>query len=296
MMAWFLTLVVVAALALWLLKRWHWRRQLARGLPPVALGWLEQHVAQYAAMDAQHQQQLGRLVQHFLRQKTFVGCAGQVVTDEMRVTIAGHACLLVLGRLGGQADPTVFPGLEKILVYPGAFGARRNEVDAAGVVTATRQDMLGESWGDGRVILAWDHVRRAGRVPAAGHNIVLHEFAHQLDTESGSANGAPDLGSRERYRRWSQVLARHFEQLRHEAEWGGQGVIDHYGASSPAEFFAVVTEAFFEQPHQLAARHPELYAEFSRYYALDPSAWQAAPEPSDPEEPLHFGAVYGQWR
>lgn len=289
-----LSLLALAGLGAWLMRRWYWQRQLARGLPLVAIGWLERHVGQYAAMEPEQKRRLERLVQLFLREKTFVGCAGLVVTEEMRVTIAGHACLLLLGRMGTQERPSVFPGLEKILVYPGAFGARRNQVDGAGVVTATRQDMLGESWGDGRVILAWDHVRRAGHVPAAGQNIVLHEFAHQLDTESGSANGAPDLGSRQRYRRWSEVLARHFEHLRQEAEWGGQGVIDHYGASSPAEFFAVVTEAFFEQPHQMAARHPELYAEFSHYYALDPCLWAA--KPHGPAEPLQFGAVYGQWR
>ena len=157
---------------------------------------------------------------------------------------------------------------------------------------ALDQDLLGESWGDGRVILSWDHVRRAGHDPEGAHNVVLHEFAHQLDSESGSTNGAPILGSADSYRRWSAVLARDFELLRRDSYWGYRDVLDPYGASSPAEFFAVATESFFEQPHALAARHPELYAEFQRYFRTDPREWfpQALWE-----EPAQLEPVYGQW-
>jgi len=165
----------------------------------------------------------------------------------------------------------------------------------SGVVTEERQDLLGESWGDGRVILSWDHVRRAGHAESAGHNVVLHEFAHQLDSESGNTNGAPYLGSSERYRSWSEVLSRDYANLRQEAMWGTQGVLDHYGATNPAEFFAVATESFFEQPHQLAAQHPALYQEFLKYYRIDPRQWQGAPPPPALEPPS-YGVVYGQWR
>jgi Mlc titration factor MtfA (ptsG expression regulator) len=231
--------------------------------------------------------QLQRLVKQFLHQKTFVGCAGLEVTEEMRVTIAAQACLLLLNR------PTrVYPGLHAVLVYPGAFLVPRRQQDEAGVVTETRQDLLGESWGDGRVVLSWEHVRRAG-LPAEGtHNVVLHEFAHQLDSESGSNNGAPFLGSPERYRSWSETLSRDFALLRRDAYWGQRDVLDPYGATNPAEFFAVATESFFEQPHELAARHPELYAEFEAYYRVDPRDWLPAPAPV----PEHHDVVYGQWR
>lgn len=161
------------------------------------------------------------------------------------------------------------------------------------MVTETRQDLLGESWGDGRVILSWDHVRRAGHDPEGAQNVVLHEFAHQLDSESGSTNGAPLLGSAERYRRWSKTLARDFELLRRDTYWGQCDVLDPYGASSPAEFFAVATESFFEQPHALAARHPELYAEFQRYFRVDPRDWFPLPQWQEPEP---HGLVYGQWQ
>jgi hypothetical protein len=272
----------------WGLPRWRLRRALARPLDPAQLAIIERNVVQYRAMPSPLREQLQGLVKRFLHEKTFVGCAGLDVTEEMRVTIAAQACLLLLNR-----TTEVYPGLHAVLVYPGAFLVPRKQVDAGGVVTETRQDLLGESWGDGRVILSWDHVRRAGHVPEGPQNVVLHEFAHQLDSESGSTNGAPILGSAESYRRWSATLARDFELLRRDTYWGHRDVLDPYGASSPAEFFAVATESFFEQPHALAARHPELYAEFQRYFRVDPRDWLPQPRWEEPEP---HGMVYGQWQ
>ncbi len=288
-------LLGVAILAGWLLPKWRLRRALGRPLSPDQVAILARNVAQYRAMDEGQQKRLARMVQYFLHAKKFVGCAGLDITDEMRVTIAGQACLLLLGRVRDTGTPAIYPTLEMILVYPGAFLAPRKQIDVSGVVTEERQDLLGESWGDGRVILSWDHVRRGGVADAPGHNVVLHEFAHQLDSESGNTNGAPYLGSSERYRSWSDVLSRDYANLRHDAMWGTQSVLDHYGATNPAEFFAVATESFFEQPHQLWARHPALYDEFLKYYRIDPRQWQSAP-PVPVEEPPSFGVVYGQWR
>ena len=295
-------LIAAGLLAAWLLPKWRLRRALARPLSPAQLAILERNVVQYAGMDGGERQRLQGLVQQFLHEKNFVGCAGLEITEEMRVTIAAQACLLVLGRAGDAVPANVYPGLHAVLVYPGAFLVPRREVDAAGVVTEQRQDLLGESWGDGRVILSWDHVRRGGMLEhdpwgegeEAHHNVVLHEFAHQLDSESGSTNGAPYLGSTERYRSWSEVLSRNYADLRRDAMWGQRGVLDHYGASSPAEFFAVATESFFEQPHAMAARHPDLYGEFLKYFRVDPRAW--LPEPAVAEESFGEHAVYGQWR
>lgn len=288
-------LLGVGLLAAWLWPKWRLHRALGRPLPAEHAAILARHVTQYAGMDGAQRQRLQRMVQQFLHEKKFVGCAGLAITDEMRVTIAGQACLLLLGRVGEARRPAIYPALDIILVYPGAFLAPRRQADAAGVVTEERQDLLGESWGDGRVILSWDHVRRAGHDEGGGHNVVLHEFAHQLDSESGNTNGAPYLGSSERYRSWSEVLSRDYANLRHEAMWGVQGVLDHYGASNPAEFFAVATESFFEQPYLLAASHPALYREFLKYYRIDPRQWLAAPPPPQ-AEPAAPGVVYGQWR
>jgi Mlc titration factor MtfA (ptsG expression regulator) len=271
----------------WGLPQWRLRRALARPLTASQLAIIERNVIQYRGMPAPLREQLQRLVKRFLHEKTFVGCAGLELTEEMRVTIAAQACLLLLNR-----PAEVYPGLHAVLVYPGAFLVPRKQVDPGGVVTETRQDLLGESWGDGRVILSWEHVRRAGHDPEGAQNVVLHEFAHQLDSESGSTNGAPLLGSAARYKRWSETLARDFELLRRDTYWGQRDVLDPYGASSPAEFFAVATESFFEQPHALAARHPELYAEFERYFKVDPRDWFPLPQWQEPEPQ---GMVYGQW-
>jgi Mlc titration factor MtfA (ptsG expression regulator) len=285
-----LTVSALVALGLlaWAVPRWRLRRALARPLAPAELAILARNVAQYRAMDAAQRTRFERLVRRFLHEKTFVGCAGLEITEEMRLTIAGQACLLLLGARG----EAVYPTLNAVLVYPGAFLVPRRQTDEAGVVTEERQDLLGESWGDGRVILSWDHVRRAGMDEPVSHNVVLHEFAHQLDSESGSTNGAPYLGSQERYRSWSEVLSRDFAALRHDAWFGQEGVLDHYGATNPAEFFAVATEAFFEQPHRLAARHPALYEEFLKYYRIDPRAWEAPPAC----EPDAGEVVYGRWQ
>jgi MtfA peptidase len=288
MEALFLVAVLAAAALAWGLPRWRLRRALARplGLQHVAI--LERNVAQYRGMAPAEQAELRALVQRFLFQKKFIGCDGLELTDEIRTTIAGQACLLLMGR-----PSKGFPALHTVLVYPGAFLVPRRQVDAAGVVTEERQDLLGESWGDGRVVLSWDHVRRPDQEVPAGQNVVLHEFAHQLDSESGSNNGAPWLGARDRYRRWSEVLGRNFERLRADAWYGQYSVLDHYGANSPAEFFAVATESFFEQPWRVAARHPDLFEQFLGYYRVDPRAWCADPLAEEPGAPP---VVYGQWQ
>ena len=264
---------------------WRLRRALGRPIPAGFTAILACNIPVYARLPLQLQQQLHRLVQQFLHQKKFIGCEGLDVDDEIRVTIAGQACMLLLNR-----PSRVYPALDTVLVYPGAFLAPRNQVDAAGVVTESRQDLLGESWGDGRVVLSWDHVRRGARDWTDGQNVVLHEFAHQLDSESGNNNGAPYLGSRESYRTWSKVLSRDYANLRNDAIYRQQSVLDHYGATSPAEFFAVATETFFEKPHQMAERHPDLFAEFGKYYRVDPREWQDGPT----LEPVH-AAGYGEW-
>jgi Mlc titration factor MtfA (ptsG expression regulator) len=279
-------IALVIALAM-LAPGWRLQRALKRPMPTAFIAILQRNIPIYPRMAPALQEQLHKLVQQFLHQKKFVGCEGLAVDDEMRVTIAALACLLLLNR------PTrVYPGLHAVLLYPSAFLVPRNQVDAAGVVTETRQDLLGESWGDGRVVLSWDHVRRGAHDWTDGQNVVLHEFAHQLDSESGSNNGAPYLGSQSSYRSWAAVLSRDFANLQVDAMHRQRSVLDHYGATSPAEFFAVVTETFFGKPYQLAERHPALFAEFEKYYRVDPRAWQDAPAP--PAAAAEAG--YGHWQ
>lgn len=259
--------------------RWRLRRVLAQPLPPEAEAILRRSIPVYSRMSADLQQQLRRMVVQFLHQKKFIGCEGLEVSDEIAVTIAGQACLLLLNR-----PSKVYPALHTILVYPSEFVAQRAEVGPGGVITPGRQSMLGESWDDGRVVLSWDDVRRGAGDWTDGHNVVLHEFAHQLDSESGRANGAPYLGNPASYTEWSEVLSNAYQNLRWHAMHRQPAVMDHYGATNPAEFFAVATETFYEKPYQMAEHYPELFAEFLKYYRVDPREWMSPPPPPPPPE------------
>ncbi len=288
-------LLLVAAIAG--APRWRaWRRQAwaRRPFPAAWRGILRRRVPLYRQLPADLQQQLRRRILVFLAEKPFLGCAGLVVTDEMRVTIAAQAALLRLNQGGA-----LFPELKQILVYPGAFLVDRVHASPGGVLREERRALAGESWSQGQVILSWQDVLDGARVVDDGHNVVLHEFAHQLDQETGSANGAPRLGSRAAHARWARVMADEFAALqarirareaaaaRAQAGWSWFGtspvdtptpppadLISDYGATNEAEFFAVVTEVFFEQSGALADRHPALFALLRDYYRVDPRTWQ----------------------
>jgi Mlc titration factor MtfA (ptsG expression regulator) len=219
-------------------------------------------------LPANLQARLRERIQIFVGEKSFVGCDGLAVTDEMRVTIAAQACLLILKN---RTD--FFPKLREILVYPGAFVVDHVRHEPSGVLQEQRRVLSGESWSRGQVILSWEDVLEGAAVVDDGRNVVIHEFAHQLDQEKGYANGAPLLPSRERYQRWSQVLAREYARLSEEAAWQLPSLFNYYGATDPAEFFAVVSEVFFEQPRRMALEYPELYRELRGLYRVDPRLW-----------------------
>lgn len=257
------------ALTLWI-PHWRLRRALARPFPDSWVRVLERNLPAYPRLPEELRARLHQLIQRFLHEKHFTGAHGLEITDEMRVTIAGEACLLVLNRPGG-----VYPMLRWIIVYPGAFWVEHEEEDEAGVVDLEPEERLGESWHNGKVILAWDSVLRGARNFTDGQNIVLHEFAHQLDHESGYADGAPLLGSAHSYRSWAEVLSEEFERLQDSIENDEESLLDEYGATNPAEFFAVATETFFEKPHQMARHHGRLFETLQSYYRVDPRDWLA---------------------
>ena len=272
-----LPLLFFAALALsaaaWLvgppvfaaLRRGRVRRQ------PFPAAWreiLRRRMPAFARLPADLQLQVKKHVQVLIAEKPFIGCAGLVVNDEIRVLIAAQAALLLLNRNAGY-----FGNLRQVLVYPGAFVVERPQDDGSGLTHETRRALAGESWQAGQLLLSWGDVLAGAANPDDGHNVVVHEFAHQLDQERGRANGAPWLGVRDAYANWAAVLGREFDALRQRLERGEAGVIDAYAATDPAEFFAVVSEHFFEQPAALAAAHPALYGEFARFYRTDPLAW-----------------------
>jgi len=208
-----------------------------------------------------------------LAEKRFTGCGGLAMTDEIRVTIAAQAALLLLHR-----ETDYFPGLRSILVYPESYVAPLSEEQDDGTVIEGSEAREGESWHEGSLVLSWSDVIGGAADPHDGYNLVLHEFAHQLDAETGQENGTPRLASKAQYKEWQGVMSREYEALCEAVRAGRPTVLDAYGAESPAEFFAVSTEAFFERPRNLKARHPELYEQLKLYYRQDPER-RAGAEP-----------------
>ena len=206
-----------------------------------------------------------------MTEKNFEPCGGLAgVTEEMKLVIAAQAAVLLLAL----PKHGFFPRLKSILVYPGAFHDRgRRKFDLP--ETEDRGFLLGESWETGSVILSWDSVVAGGRNDDDGMNVVMHEFAHQLDLGNGEVDGVPLLRSRAAYLSWADVLGREFARLVAESERQSspEPFLDPYGATHPSEFFAVATETFFEEPDDLAFEHPELYAQLRDYYGLDPASW-----------------------
>jgi len=272
-MVWLVLALLLVGILGWTLRAalftgWRRARIRARPFPHAWREILRHHVPYFRCLPSDLQLQLKKHIQVFIAEKPFVGCDGIEVTDEMRVTIAAQACLLLLNR---RSD--YFPDLTQILVYPGRFIVDREVADGPGLARQERRVLSGESWSRGRVILSWDDVLEDAAHPDGGRNVAIHEFAHQLDQEDGAANGAPFMRGRARRARWAAVLGAEFHTLRERVLNGEPSLIDEYGATNPAEFFAVVSEVFFGRPRELAAEHPRLYAEFSRYYRVNPLSW-----------------------
>ena len=239
-------------------------------IPDSWYGVVEHDVPLARWLSAEERERLLRLVQVFLTEKHFEGCGGLTVTEDMKVRIAAEACLLLL-NLEGPCYPT----LRTVLVYPHGFVPKFAGSPGTGEIARSPVPLIGESWGDGVVVISWDDAVRGARNPADGDNVVLHEFAHQLDAEDGAADGAPILPPGA-LRTWGGVLSEEYERLRRDAADDRRSALDDYGATNKAEFFAVATEAFFEKPVQLEREHPALYTQLRQFYRQDP-ARRAAP-------------------
>jgi Mlc titration factor MtfA (ptsG expression regulator) len=224
--------------------------------------------------------ELRRRIRIFLAEKHFEGAGGLVMTDEIRVTVAAQACLLLLHR--SEDD---YPRLLSIIVYPAAYVASTRERSGYGTITENEQVRLGEAWNVGAVVLSWDDVRYGAADYHDGHNVVLHEFAHQLDMENNAADGAPALPRRSMYVTWARVLSHEYRQLQDEVTRHHRTLMDAYGARSPAEFFAVATETFFEKPVELRAKHAELYGQLRQFYGQDPATWFSGTDPASRRRP-----------
>ncbi len=262
-----LVLLIGTGVAIVMKVRVQRRRRRLRATP-APLTWLpilEKTLPMIARMSDEHKKQLFSYMQVFIGETNFEGCGGLELTEEIEVTIAAQACMLLLGR-----ETRVYPRLKTVLVYPHTYQGGRKGVLGGDNGASAR---LGESWNCGVVVLSWNSVKGGARNFEDGHNVTFHEFAHQLDQASGSANGAPVLPERAAYSTWARVFTAEYKELVNKARRGRKSTIDRYGATNAAEFFAVATETFFEKPRQLKKKHPELYEELQYYYKVDPIEW-----------------------
>lgn len=262
---WGIWLAVVIAIAVWAFGCQKRRRQRALAqagpLSDEDRRFLHDHFDLWKDMPEELRLRLEPIVQVLIAEKNFEACGGLAeVTREMKVVIMAQAALLLVGR-----DHRLFSKLRTVLVYPDAFSGGREEDDDS--------VRLGESWESGSVILSWRSVQRGGEDERDGRNVVLHEFAHQLDQENRHADGLPQLDSRNAIGNWAHAFSTAYEQFCRDLDGNRKTVMDPYGATNPAEFFAVATETFFEKSRQLRRDYPELYEQLKGYYGLDPLEW-----------------------
>ncbi len=243
----------------------------ARPFPGVWKSIINRNLPIFRRLPSADQSELLSHVQVFLAEKHFEGCGGLELSDEIRVTIAAQACLLLLHR-----ETDYYPELTSILVYPSAYMAQEDRYLGDKIWEQGEEGRLGHTGRRmGSLVLAWDEVKRGAADPTDGKNLVFHEFAHQLDFEDSQTDGAPALSTRAEYLAWARVMSREFQALRKAEETGIPTLLDTYGATNPTEFFAVATEAFFERPLAMRAKQPALYAQLAAFYRQDPASYSA---------------------
>ena len=267
--------VLIAAIGILLVR--HSRRQrvrrerLARPFSEEEKGILDRDFPRWRDIPAELLPRFAGDTRVLMEEKNFEPCGSlTAVSDEMRLIISAQAALTIFGK----KDHRYFPRLRSILVYPGAFrdhGRRHFDIPEA----EDRGLLYGESWETGSVILSWDNVVAGGRKADDWMNVVIHEFAHQLDQYNGIADGIPQLPDRAAYARWGAVMGPEYDALvaASDDRSAPEPFLDPYGATHPAEFFAVASETFFEEPRDLVEEHPELYEELAKFYGLDPASW-----------------------
>ena len=266
-----LILCAVLILAAILLFRWYSRRRKRRELLATPLTSEQRKVVErlvplVTRLPGPQRLSLDGKINLFLDQITFRGQNGLDVTEEMRLSIAAQACLLIVN------SPLWYDTLRNILIYPSAFLTHRDTHDGY-LVHADRHATLGESWTRGPVILSWDHALHGGLDAEDGHNVVIHEFAHQLDALTGHTNGIPILRKGQAYAGWETAMLDAYHDHVERLERGEQTLIDPYGATNHEEFFAEAIVTFFERPKALRSEEPVLYSQLAELLALDPAKW-----------------------
>jgi len=215
-------------------------------------------------LNAAERARLRELVLLFLSEKPINAAGDLNLDDRARLSIAIQACMLIL-----NLDLDWYRTWVEVIVYPAEFVARRDEVDEAGVVHSVTEPMSGESWGHGTVVLSWADVMQAGK--GAGYNVVMHEFAHQLDMLNGEPDGYPPLHAGMSREQWTQVFSAAYEHFCKRVDAWEETPIDEYAAEDPGEFFAVMSEAFFETPQAVRDEYPDVYQQLAKFYRQDPA-------------------------
>ena len=229
---------------------------------------LGRNVHSWSRLDEEERKRLRGMIQVFVAEKNWEGAGGLEITDEIRVTIAAHACLLLLGF-----PHDYYPNVQSIIVYPTAVVPPPRTPGFFETVlepVEPEEPLDGEAFDQGPVIIAWDAVSRSVRGPGSGENVIYHEFAHKLDALDGDADGTPPLRDRGAYRDWANIFSREYLRLKKDVERGRRSFLDDYAAADEGEFFAVATERFFDSPESLLKRAPELYRVLRQYYGRDP--------------------------
>jgi len=251
---------------------------------PIPTSWpgiVARQVPLAARLAPAEQERLFRIMQLFLREVAIEGCAGLEVTEEIRVTIAAQACLLLLKMRYPR-----YARVRHVLVYPTAFVPMTVALHPTGRLVRPDVPLRGQAWQSGEVVLGWDEVRRDIHIGSGSGNVVLHEFAHMLDAEDGSMDGVPVFDSGTAYRAWAALLAEEFAEHVARTERDEPSVLSPYGATNRAEFFAVATETFFEHPLALRAEEPALYGLLADFYRLDPAGDTASSGLGPQSDPL----------
>ena len=255
--------ILLAVFYLFFYRGWRRRRELQQPFPEAWRELLAQRVPLYRRLTPWLQRELEQRVQLFLSEKAFYGCDGLEVDDTVRLTIAGHACLLILARPYSDYDE-----IRSILVYPSAYQVFDAEQQGM-VVDMTHEVRAGEASSFGRVVLSWEDCENGALSPDSHHNVILHEFAHQLDYLDGSADGAPPLAGAQA-EHWQRTMSEAYDHLQRSLSHRHTSWLDPYGATEPAEFFAVLTETFFQQPAHLFDAQPRVYEALCGFYRFNP--------------------------
>ena len=254
-------------------KKWRRKRLLKKRFPDDQLAILKRNVPYYHQLPTDLQKKLVGLTNIFLNEKRFEGCAGLEITDQIRVSIAAQASILLLGT---EDLSYFYEDLRSVLVYPKKYVAKVKQRNNGIFVEEGFEQRHGEAWSHGYVVLAWNEVQQGASDIHDGQNLVFHEFAHQLDYEYGATDQIEQDYGDSHFLSWARILGKEYRQFLKTIEQNQQTLIDEYGATNPAEFFAVVTELFFEKPKGLKSNYPQLYSQLREFYQQDPAQYYSS--------------------